>query len=38
MWMCETKVAMLCLMLMSGVVHTGVEVHRMDSELSGLVE
>ena len=23
---------------MSGVVHTGVEVHRMDSEMSGLVE
>jgi len=24
--------------IMSGVVHTGVEVHRMDSEMSGLVE
>ena len=23
---------------MSGVVHTGMEVHRMDSEMSGLVE
>ena len=26
------------LRLVSGTVHTGVEVHRMDSEMSGLVE
>ena len=24
--------------VLSGMVHTGVEVHRMDSEISGLVE
>ena len=26
------------LIILSGAVHTGVEVHRMDSEISGLVE
>ena len=26
------------LIILSGVVHTGVEVHRMDSEMSRLVE
>ena len=26
------------LIIMSGAVHTGVEVHRMDSEMSRLVE
>ena len=36
---CSEAIADLAsLIILSGTVHTGVEVHRMDSEMSGLVK
>ena len=38
-WNCSEATADLAsLIILSGTVHTRVEVHRMDSEMSGLVE
>jgi len=38
-WNCSEVTADLAsLIILSGVVHTRVEVHRIDSEMSGLVE
>jgi len=38
-WNCSEATADLAsLIILSGAVHTGVEVHGMDSEMSGLVE
>ena len=38
-WDCESPyMKRMCPKRMSGMVYTGVEVHRMDSEMSGLVE